>query len=71
MTIYLPEDICGFRQAFDETCDRILRSEQDSVFYDLLLLLAANLQEHTLFKSCILELESKSERYNRKLCLKG
>lgn len=61
MTIYLPEDICRFHQAFDETCDRILKSEQDTVFYDLLLLLAENLREHPLFKNCILELDSKSK----------
>jgi hypothetical protein len=61
MTIYLPEDVRGFRQAFDEICDRIQRSEQDTVFYDLFLLLAANLRKHPLLKNCILELESKSE----------
>ena len=47
MTIYLPEEIPNFRKALDETCDRILQSKNDTVFYELLIQLVATLREHS------------------------
>jgi len=62
VTIYLPESTDLFRQAFDGACERILRREQESVFYELFLILATSLRENPLFRDYILELESKLEQ---------
>jgi len=62
MTIYLPEEIPLFRQAFDATCQRILSSEQDATFYALLTELITNLREHPLLQSWISTLDDENEK---------
>jgi hypothetical protein len=62
MTIYLPENALDFREAFDETCKRILSCEPDSAFYTLILQLIANIQDHSLLKNCFVDLETESEK---------
>ncbi|HEY4831533.1 MAG TPA: hypothetical protein VIH61_03130 [Waddliaceae bacterium] len=60
MTFFLPQDHSLFRKAFDETCDRILQSDQDEVFYALFVQLIANLREHSLLKTLIGQAETSS-----------
>ncbi len=62
MTIYLPEGVGLFRQAFDATCERISGIEKDRIFYELYLELVSCLREHTLVKDFILELEAQSAK---------
>lgn len=62
MTIYLPEKIPLFRQAFDNVCDRILKSEQDETFYARLVQLIINIRTHPLLKNYILELEIENSK---------
>lgn len=50
MTIYLPDNISNFRQAFNEICDRILSSEYDETFFKLMLDLIVILKKHSLTK---------------------
>lgn len=59
MTIELPETFSGFRQAFDETCQRILQNEQDVTFCELFVQLAVNLRKHPLLKESLIELENE------------
>lgn len=61
MTIYLPEKALDFREAFDETCDRILNSESDAAFYNLILQLMTSIQDHPLLKGCLARLETDLE----------
>ncbi len=59
MTISLPSDPSLFCKTFDETCDRILQSKQDNVFYTLLARLTAQLRENLLFKDIINQFEAE------------
>lgn len=59
MTIYLPDNISGFRQAFDETCERILSNEQDTAFYTLLIQFVSTLRGHPLLKDSIHNIETE------------
>lgn len=67
MTIYLPYNVNLFRRAFDETCDRILRSEQDAIFYALFVQFVVILREHPLLKDCIAQLEVESAKRKKEL----
>ena len=59
MTIYLPDNIQGFRQAFNETYDRILISEHDETFFKLMIDLTAALKEHSLTKAYFSNFENE------------
>ncbi|HEY4831078.1 MAG TPA: hypothetical protein VIH61_00740 [Waddliaceae bacterium] len=59
MTIYLPDNIQSFRQAFNETCDRILRSEHDETFFKLVINLTAILKGHFLTKDYFEKFENE------------
>lgn len=67
MTITLPEDIPLFRPAFDSVCKRILESESDLTFYELLYRLIVCLSEHPLLKGYILDLEGVSEKQKQEV----
>ncbi|MGE3533351.1 MAG: hypothetical protein AB7H48_00800 [Parachlamydiales bacterium] len=69
MTIYLPEGVSLFRQAFDDACDRILRSEDDITFYTLYVELIARLQEHPLFRDFIHGLEAESQKQKQEFSI--
>lgn len=58
MTIYLPTGIQTLKMIFTDTCDRILASKEDSVFYSLLIDLMHYLRKHILLKSCIADWET-------------
>lgn len=60
MTIFLPENVTGFRQAFDETCERIIKNDQDSTFYILLTKLMDCLKEHPLVADFVKEVEAST-----------
>lgn len=62
MTIYLPEGVGLFRQAFDETCDRILGTEKDPAFYALSVELIQGLRGHPLLKEYLHWLEVDSAK---------
>lgn len=62
MTIFLPQELSLFRQAFDATCERILLSKEDEVFYVLLIDLILKIREHTLLKKTIYQLEDESSK---------
>jgi hypothetical protein len=62
MTIYLPQKVATFRQAFDETCERITNNKKDAAFYTLLVGLAGSLQEHHLTKDFIQGFENESAK---------
>jgi len=59
MTIFLPQDPILFLKAFEETCDRILQSDQDEVFYALLVQLILQIRENSLFKAIVIEVEAE------------
>ncbi len=65
MTIYLPDNIAGFRQAFNETCDRILRSEYNETFFKLLLDLIAILKDHSLLKGYFNKFEHEYSKWRQ------
>lgn len=58
MTIFFPDNVSGFRQAFDETCERIMNSDQDTSFYTLLAEMMISLKAHSLPADFIKEVES-------------
>ncbi len=62
MTIYLPESVNSFRQAFNTECDRILSSEDDEVFCSLFVQLAQSLQINPLLKDYVFKLEDESAK---------
>jgi hypothetical protein len=59
MTIFLPQDPILFLKAFEETCDRILQSNLDEVFYALLVQLISQMRENSLFKNIISQVEAE------------
>jgi len=66
MTIYLPDNISGFRQAFNETCDRILRSVHNETFFKLMIDLIAILKEHSLTKDYFSSFEHEYSKWRQK-----
>ncbi len=65
MTIYLPDSVSLFRQAFDAVCDRILQSKNTTAFYMLYVELIKNLREHPLLENFILELEAETTKHKQ------
>lgn len=65
MTIYLPDNISSFRQAFNETWDRILRSEYDETFFKLILDLTAILKKHSLTKDYFSSFEQEYSKWQQ------
>src|SRR5262249_17365747 len=53
MTFFLPKDPQRFRQVFDETCNRIIQTEQDELFYYLFVQLITHLQSHDLIRDVV------------------
>ncbi len=67
MTICLPNTLSSFRSAFDEACDRILKSKEDNLFYTLLVQLTNSIQSHPLMKAYIQELENELTKQKEEL----
>jgi hypothetical protein len=62
MTIFLPQESSQFRTAFDEICNRILQSDQDTIFYALIVQLITKLRENPTIREFILQAEIESSK---------
>jgi hypothetical protein len=68
MTVILPQDIKLFRQAFDETCNRILLSQENGAFYALLVQLTTSLRDHSILKDTIYQIENAFSKRQKEMC---
>lgn len=68
MTIFLPESLPLFRQAFDSTCQRILQCEKDAAFFELLVQLIEHVSKHALLKEHLTNLEAERLKQREIFC---
>lgn len=64
MTIFLPNELQAFRDAFDRACGRVASSKQDRVFYSLYAALLETLRAHPLVGTYFLDFEKTAEKMN-------
>jgi hypothetical protein len=65
MTIYLPDNTSEFRQALNETCDRILRSEYDETFFALMVDFIVALKGHPFTKTYFNNFENEYSKWRQ------